>query len=95
MIVPVLHRLLIKPDSVETKTASGIILTIDERREQAAAEKGTVVAIGDTAFKDFEADVIPVVGDKVYFAKYAGKEVKENDEKFLILNDEDIVGIIK
>jgi chaperonin GroES len=95
MIVPILHRLLIKPDNVETKTASGIIVSLNEKREQAAAEKGVIIAIGDTAFKDFKAEVIPSVGDRVYFAKYAGKEVVENEEKFLLVNDEDCLGVIK
>ena len=34
MIAPLLHRILVKPDSVETKTASGIVLAINEKREQ-------------------------------------------------------------
>ena len=94
MLKPLLHRVLIKPDPVEKTTASGIVLAIDEKREQAAAESGVVVAIGDTAFVDFKTGVIPVVGDRVYYAKYAGKQVKDGEDKYLALNDEDIVAII-
>lgn len=97
MIAPLLHRILVKPDSVETKTASGIVLAINEKREQAAAEIGTVVAIGPTCFKDFgmDADILKG-GDRVYFAKYSGKVVKDVDgEEYTILNDEDIVAILK
>ena len=48
MITPLLHRIILKMDEVETKTASGIVLAINEKREQAAAEVGTVVSIGET-----------------------------------------------
>ena len=97
MIVPILHRLLVSPEQVETKTASGIVLAIDEKREQAAAECGDVVAIGSTCFKDYGGDHTTVkVGDKVYYAKYAGKEVKDTDgTKYVLLNDEDVIGVIK
>ncbi len=96
MIKPVLHRILIKVDPVETKTASGIIVSLNEKREQAAAEIGTVVDIGSTAFKDYgETPNLIKVGDRVYFAKYAGKTVKDTDgNEFLICNDEDIVGVL-
>lgn len=96
MIKPVLHRILIKVDPVETKTASGIIVSLNEKREQAAAEIGTVVDIGSTAFKDYgESPDLIKVGDRVYFAKYAGKVVKDIDgNELLICNDEDIVGVL-
>ena len=97
MIQPILHRILVKPDPVETKSAGGIILTVNEKREQAAAEKGVVISVGPTCFKDFGSDSdILKGGDRVYFAKYAGKIVKDVDgEEFVILNDEDIVAILK
>ena len=96
MIKPVLLRVLVKPDEVEKKTESGIILQLDKREEK-AVELGTVLAVGNTAYKEFgtTADSEGIrVGSKVSFTKYAGKEVKgENDELLLILNDEDIVGV--
>ena len=96
MIVPLLHRVLVKADKVETKTESGIILTIDEKRENAAAETGVILAIGPTCFKDYGGSPTDInVGDKIAFAKYAGKTIKENGEEFVLLNDEDIVALIK
>lgn len=100
MIVPVLHRLLVKPDPIETTTESGIVLAVNEKREQAAAERGIVVLLGSTCFKDYGGDESTVqVGDHIFYARYAGKEVSEgnsNDsEKFVLLNDEDVVGVIK
>jgi chaperonin GroES len=96
-INPVLHRILIKPDDLEEKTQSGIIIKHD-KREEAAVEKGTVVLVGSTAYKEFgttaEEQGIKV-GSRVTFAKYAGKTIKDGDVRYLILNDEDIVGVLE
>lgn len=97
MIKPILHRILVKPDPIETKTEAGIILAINEKREQAAAESGIVMAMGDTCFIDYGGDLTTVsVGDHVFYAKYAGKSVKDVDgSEYILLNDEDLIGIIK
>jgi chaperonin GroES len=96
-VIPLMHRALVKPKQVETKTASGIIIPdTTTRKEQAATEEGIILALGDTFGKDFGAEVLPKIGDKVYFAKYAGKFIKdENDEDLVLLNDDDIIAIIK
>ena len=75
---------------------AGIEVQLD-KREQAAVEVGTVVLVGSTAYKEFgtiaeDQGVVP--GAKVYFAKYSGKTVKIGEDKHLLLNDEDIVGVI-
>ena len=97
MIIPLLYRILVKPEQVETKTASGIVLALNEKREQAAAEKGTVIRVGEMAFKDYGGTPEHLkVGDTVFFAKYAGKFVKDTDEQdYVLLNDDDIIGIIR
>lgn len=101
MLIPVLHRVIVKPDKAEDVNdvfqrakAIGLELSID-KREQAAVETGIVISIGSTAFVDYGAKGIIEVGDKVYFAKYAGKHVKDGEEELLALNDEDIIAIIK
>lgn len=96
-IIPLMHRALVKPRQVETRTASGIILTETlTRKEQAATDEGIILALGDTFGKDFGAETLPKVGDKVYFAKYAGKFIKnEEGEDLVLLNDEDIIAIVK
>lgn len=97
IIIPFLHRVLVKLKPVEKTTESGIIIPdMTTRKEQAATEEGTIIAVGETFGKDYGATVIPKVGDKVYFAKYAGKFIKDEDGTDLVLlNDEDIVAIIK
>ena len=106
MIIPALHRILIKQDKLEevdpTYTrmkAMGLQLpeAEDRQRAQASVDTGTIVAIGETAFKDF-GTVSPVVkGDKIAYARFSGKFVKdpETTEEYVLLNDEDIVAIFK
>lgn len=96
-IKPVLHRVLVKPDKLEEKTSSGIIIQYD-KREEAAVEKGTVVLVGSTAYREFgttaeDQGVIPDA--RVSFAKYAGKTMMDGDTKYILLNDEDIVGVLE
>ncbi len=87
------HRVLIKP-RVEKQTASGIVLHFDDRRAAIDSDKGTVVAVGPQAYKDF-GDGTPwvAVGDFVYYAKYGAKVIKdeEADELYIICNDEDVL----
>ena len=96
-IKPVLHRVLVKPDKLEEKTNSGIIIQYD-KREEAAVEKGVVVLVGSTAYREFgttseDQGVIP--GARVSFAKYAGKTMMDGDTKYVLLNDEDICGVLE
>jgi co-chaperonin GroES (HSP10) len=106
MIVPILHRILVRQDKLEDKDEhfsrakrSGIVIpTMDEHaREQAAMDTGEVLAIGTTAFKDFGTESPIQVGDNIVFARHAGKTVvdPETDEKLICLNDEDVVAILK
>lgn len=67
----------------------------DHLRKEMGVDKGEVVSIGPTAFKDFGGDWCKV-GDTVVFAKYAGKLVEDTDKKkFMILNDEDVIAVLK
>lgn len=102
MIVPVLHRILIKQDKLEDKDEvfksagrAGILIPdLDERsREQAAIDTGEVVAIGETAFRDFGTNSPIAIGDYIVFAKYGGKAIVDpvTKEKFVALNDEDVI----
>lgn len=100
-VAPVGHRVIVQPDDIETKTASGIVLAVNEKREQAAAQKGTVVAVGDMAWKNpaygYGIDGWkPWVkeGDRVFFARYAGKGFDDNGVYLIVMNDEDIQCLI-
>lgn len=104
-VKPILHRIIVRQDKLDEKDSkfasarrAGIVVIEDEhKREQAAIDTGVVVEIGPTAFRDFGLDAPPIqVGDTVVFAKYAGKAVEDptTQEKFVALNDEDIVCVV-
>ena len=88
---PVSHRIIVRPDPVEKKTKSGLILALDERLERGANVFGTIIAIGEDAWKAFNP-THPFaglkVGDRVSYPRYAGKWI---DDETLVLVDEDIV----
>jgi co-chaperonin GroES (HSP10) len=94
MLKPIYKRLLVRLEPIETKSAGGIILATDERRQKNGSEKGTILAVSEDCFTEYEG--LPKVGDQIYFAKYAGKFVVDPDtgEELVLLNDEDVVAII-
>lgn len=106
MIDVLLHRVLIRQFKLEeedktlqsAKRAGIYLIESDSlQREQAGVDRGTVVFIGPTAFKDFGVSCPISVGDSVAFAKYSGKFITdpETEEEFVLLNDEDILCILK
>ena len=106
MIVPVIHRIVVKADKLEEtdktflKAAQiGIVIPEheDRKRAQAGVDKGVVVSIGPTAYRDFNVPCPISVGDYVAYARFSGKLITdpETDEEFVILNDEDICCVFK
>lgn len=91
-------RVVVKPDPIEEKTQGGIVLAINEKMEKNACTSGVVVSVGPEAFRAYNkaagfAQYVPwvKVGDRISYAKYAGKWVDFEGEELLVLNDEDIV----
>lgn len=100
MLEVVGNRVLIKPKDLERKTASGIIVEYGEaeKRHKVATMEGVIVGIGPLAWHDWaDGSHWVEVGDKVIFAQYAGKVVKdpETGEEFFVINDEDVQVRIK
>lgn len=93
---PVEYKILIAPEAIEEVSAGGIVLAGKTTEREAMAQvKGTLVAIGGNAFEDWKGD-IPQVGDKVWFAKYAGFNVKGSDGKdYRLCNDKDLAAIVE
>ncbi|OEU51281.1 MAG: co-chaperone GroES [Desulfobulbaceae bacterium S5133MH15] len=93
-IRPLNDRLLVKRLAEEEKTAGGIIIP-DSAKEKPA--EGEVAAVGpgkvDDSGKRIALQV--AVGDKVLFSKYGGTDVKLDGEDFLIMREDDILGIIE
>lgn len=94
-IEPIEYKVLIRPKEVEERTKGGIIIPDEAKdREQFAQMEGQIVAISPLAFSyDTWPDgaMLPAVGDRVLFAKYAGATVTGGDGvKYRIVNDKDI-----
>lgn len=93
-IRPLNDRLLVKRLAEEEKTAGGIIIP-DSAKEKPA--EGEVVAVGPGKLAD-SGDRIALqvaVGDKVLFSKYGGTDVKLEGEDYLIMREDDILGIVE
>ena len=82
---PLGDRLLVERIEEMSTTASGIIIP-DNAKDKPS--QGKVVAIGS------EVEEISV-GDTIVFGKYAGTEVKIEDEEFLIMREDDVLGVIE
>ena len=91
------HRVLVKPHLQEEVTQGGIYIATGQtfEREQGATQIGTIMGIGPNAWLDFKPGTPwAKVGDVVYYAKYAGKDIKDGDNTLVILNDEDVQCIV-
>ena len=91
---PLHDRVLVRRVEAEEKTAGGIIIP-DSAKEKPA--EGEVVAVGPGKLNDAGERVAMdvAVGDRVLFSKYGGSEVKLDGEDFLIMREDDILGVIQ
>jgi chaperonin GroES len=90
---PLQDRILVKRVEEEEKTKGGIIIP-DTAKEKPA--EGKVVEVGkgkvDESGKRIALEVKK--GDRILFGKYSGTEVKIEGEEYLIMREEDVLGII-
>jgi chaperonin GroES len=90
-IQPLGDRVLVKPLSRETVTASGIVLPETAKEKP---QKGEVLAPGKVLDNGKRVTPEVQIGQQVLFAKYAGTEVKMDGQEYLILRDTDIMGVV-
>jgi len=78
------------PDSVQED------LDKKAAREHASMDKGVVVQIGETAFKDYGIECPVKEGDYISYAKFGGKDITdpETNKVYVVINDEDVVAIL-
>lgn len=92
-LVPLGDRVVLKKVIAEETTKSGIVLPGSEKEKPQVAE---VVAVGPGGIvdgKEVKMEVQP--GDQVVYAKYAGTEVEVEDQKYMIIKQDDILAILK
>ena len=93
-IRPLQDRVIVKRMEEERTSAGGIVIP-DSATEKPI--KGQVIAVGPG--KKLESGSTQVVdlkvGDSVLFGKYSGTEVKVGDEEYLVMREDDIMGVIE
>ena len=90
---PVADRVIVKYFETEDKTASGIVLPESSKGKTPQAE---VIEVGGGKVVDGkEVQVKVKPGDRVIYGKYTGTEIKYEGEKYLVINADDIIAIVK
>ena len=91
---PLGDKVIVKRVEAETKTKSGIVLP-DSAKEK--PKRGKIVAVGEGKRLDSgeRAPVSVKKNDEVIFTSYAGTEIKVDDDKFVILRESDLLGVVE
>ncbi len=91
---PLHDRILIKRIE-EKETAKGGIIIPDSAKEK--PQEGEVIAVGNGT-KTEDGKILPLdvkTGDRILFGKYSGTEIKVDNEDFLILKEEEVLGVVE
>ena len=91
---PLGDRVLVKPAEEKEVKKGGIIIP-DTAKEK--PQEGEIIAVGPGKF-DESGKKVPMdvkAGDKILYGKYSGTEVKIDDKEYLIMHQDDILGIIE
>jgi chaperonin GroES len=92
-LVPLGDKVVLKQLVAEETTKSGIVLPGQAKEKPQQAE---VIAVGPGGVVDGKEVTMQVkVGDKVIYSKYAGTEVKLEDEEYIVVKQNDIVAIVE
>lgn len=90
---PLGDRILVEPTEASEQTKGGIVLP-DTAKEK--PQEGKIIAIGEGKKTD-DGKVVPTslkIGDKVLYGKYSGTEITVDGNEYLIVREDDILGII-
>lgn len=91
---PLSDRIILKPVTAEERTAGGIVLP-DSAQEK--PQQGHVIAVGPGRMLD-NGKLAPMdisVGDRVYYGKYSGTEVKLDGAELVVLRQDDVLGVVE
>lgn len=91
---PLHDRILVKRLEEKEAVKGGIIIPDSAKEKQ---QEGVVVAAGNGK-KTEEGKTVPLdvkTGDRIVFGKYSGAEIKIDDEEFLILKEEEVLGVVE
>ena len=91
---PLHDRILIKRIE-EKETAKGGIIIPDTAKEK--PQEGEVIAVG-SGKRDEDGKVVPLdvkAGDRILFGKYSGTEIKIDNQEYLILKEDEVLGVLE
>jgi len=91
---PLHDRILVKRIEEKEAVKGGIIIPDTAKEKQ---QEGVVVAVGNGR-KTEDGNIVPLdvkTGDRVLFGKYSGGEIKIDNEEFLILKEEEVLGVVE
>ena len=100
------HSIEERDEAFKKAKAAGIVIadTDDHKRREAGVDRGEVLQVGPDAFRGFHLNAYGTLenfkpwckpGDFIAFAKYSGMVVEHKGEKFLVINDEDVVCLLE
>lgn len=94
MIKPLHDRILVKRIDDQEEVRGGIVIP-DTAKEK--PQEGEVIAVGDGKVLDNGTKVAMAVqkGDRILFGKYSGTEVKLDGEEYLIMREDEVLGILE
>ena len=91
---PLQDRVIVKQQEAEEKTKSGIFLP-DAAKEKPTKGKVISVGPGKTDDKGKHMALNVKAGDTVYYGKYSGTDIEVDGEKFVILRESDVLGVLE
>ena len=92
---PLQDRIIVERIEEETTTKGGIIIPDTVSKEK--PQEGKIIAVGKGKMNE-DGKLIPMdvkVGDRVLFGKYSGSEVKIDGDEYLIMREDDILGVLE
>ena len=94
-IRPLQDRVIVKRIEEEAEKTKGGIIIPDTAKEK--PQQGKIIAAGKGKVND-EGKLTPLdvkVGDRILFGKYSGSEIKLDGEEYLILREDDVLGVVE
>lgn len=91
---PLADRVIVKQSEAETKTATGIVLP-DSAKEKPTQGKVISVGPGKLDDKGKPMEIGLRAGNTVYYGKWSGTEIEVQGEKFVILKESDVLGVLE
>lgn len=91
---PLHDKIIVRRDEAEDRTAAGIILP---EKAKDTPKTGVILAVGTGTINTTDGKLTPLSvkkGDRVIFSSYAGSEIKLDDEKLLIMSEDEVLAVI-